>query len=296
VQVITLQESDLPELIELAHTTAYERPLNEAALRARTFDEISVRRDLLLGAREDGRLVGFLLSVVRENRGIITLFGVHPDYRRRGIATDLIHTFHERCWAQGLTQVAAEGSGPGYFWPGVELCRSAAISLLMKEDYETDRNARVDMRVDLDSADLDTASAEEALAGQGIAIRRATADDLASTKGLALQFFSRGWLLEVEDVQRFSPTPLYVAVHGDEVIAFAVYDVTGYGCFGPTGTRPDMRRRGIGSVLLKRCAQDLRARGDSIMEICWAGPVNFYTNEIGAQIHRAYWGFRKTLT
>mgnify|MGYP005866281417 FL=1 len=79
------------------------------------------------------------------------------------------------------------------------------------------------------------------------------------------------------------------------MVAFAAYDVTGPARFGPTGTDPAYRQRGIGGALLKECLRSLRDRGEVVAEIGWAGPIGFYARAVDARIHRVYWGFAKSL-
>jgi mycothiol synthase len=86
-----------------------------------------------------------------------------------------------------------------------------------------------------------------------------------------------------------------VALDGDRVVSFAAYDVTGLGRFGPTGTHPDYRQRGIGGTLLKLCLHSLRERGDPMAEIIWVGPVAYYARTVSARISRVFWNFNKGL-
>jgi len=295
MEYITLSRSWLPQLHALIRQTAYDRVLSVDELAHGLYDDISITPELLVGVVEGGVLAGFCLGCLREGRGVVILFGVHPEFRRRGIATALLDELEARFAERGINQILAEGVGPGYFWPGVELTRGPAISFLIKKGYETDRVARVDMSVDLGRVNLDTVAPIARLAADGILIRRAAGDDIPAIAAFALQSFSRGWQLEVEEAARFAELPLYIALHGGQVISFAAYDVTGYGRFGPTGTRPDYRKRGIGGVLLKLCMAQMLERGDETAEIAWAGPVSFYMKEVKAQITRVYWGFRKTL-
>ncbi|MCE5258399.1 MAG: GNAT family N-acetyltransferase [Chloroflexi bacterium] len=296
MELITLGSHWLPSLYTLIQCTAYERRLDLDELRHRIWDDMSMLPELQLGAVVDGHLAGFCLGCIREGRGVVMLFGVAPEFRRRGIATALFKELEARFSAYGITQAMVEGIGPGYYWPGVELGRGESLAFLFKQGYETDRVARVDMLVDLRTANLATASVIKALADTGVQVRRATQEDIPATAAFALQHFSRGWQLEVEEAKRFPNPPVNIALANDAIVGFAVYDVTGYGRFGPTGTRPDMRKRGIGAVLLKECCRQMRERGDATAEIAWAGPVSFYLKEVGAQIHRAYWGFRKNIS
>lgn len=299
MKIVAMRNEDLPALLDLIKVLAFH-PIDEAAfLRMNTIEDLTSPEDLRLLAWQDGRLVGFLLGCVRNIRntagpvGVIKLFGVHPAYRRRGIATALFDEVERRFAARGLGLYAAEGVGPHWFFAGVELNQTAAISLLLHRGYTTDRVARVDMRVDLTTADLDTSAAEEALAAEGIALRRADAGDVASTLALVEEHFSPGWRIEVADMERHSPWPVFVAATAERVVGFAATEVSGPRRFGPTGTDPAYRRKGIGGALLKRCLRDLRERGAAESEIGWVGPIGFYARAVGAEVHRAYWCFRK---
>jgi mycothiol synthase len=296
VEIKQLDTSWLSQLLPLVQETAYERHLDATELQHRIWDDSSAPVELLLGAVEGNRLVGYCLACIREGQGVVSLFGTHLERRRLGIAKQLFTELESRLQSRGVNQLLVEGKGPGYFWPGVELSRGPAICFLIKQGYETDRKTRVDMEVDLKLAQLDISEAVTRLAGRGIVVRRATDADIPATAAFNLQTFSRGWQIEVDETRRFGIPPLNIALYQDQIVGFAAYDVTGYGRFGPTGTRPDMRQQGIGGVLLKMCMQQMIDRGDSIAEIAWAGPVAFYTREVGARISRAYWCFHKNLT
>jgi mycothiol synthase len=295
IEVVTLDKSWLPQLLLLVQTTAYERRLDLAEFKHRIWEDPSVPAGLILGALSDNQLVGYCLACNREGNGVVSLFGTHPKWRRQGIASLLLSGMEQWLRARGITKVMVEGFGPGYFWPGVELTRGPAICFLLKHGYETDRKTRVDMEVNLRLVNYNVLAVVSRLASEGITVRRANASDVSTTAAFVLQTFNRGWQIEVEETRRFTPPPLNIAMYQEQVVGFAAYDVTGYGRFGPTGTRPDMRQRGIGGVLLKMCLQQMLDRGDSTAEIAWAGPVAFYTKEVGANISHAYWCFHKTL-
>lgn len=216
-------------------------------------------------------------------------------YRRTGIASALFEEIEGRSREQGVSKITVGGVAPNYFCPGVPLCHTAAISFLLQRGYETDRRTRVDLIVDLQAADLDTASVEAGLAEDGILLRRAGEDKIEEVATFVERHFSAIWCAEVEDSSRFHPPPLFVALKEDRYVAFAAYDVTGISRFGPTGTHPRYRHQGIGSALLKRCLQSMRVRGDDTAEIGWAGPIDYYARLVSARIHKAYWTFHKML-
>jgi len=77
----------------------------------------------LLVAEEDGRIVGTLIAVWDGWRAGLYRLGVHPDFRRRGIGTALVHAGEQRLAARGATRIIAavgrENSAATRFWKSV---------------------------------------------------------------------------------------------------------------------------------------------------------------------------------
>jgi len=264
-------------------------------LRYRTLDDPTCSPDLLLLAEVEDRVMGLCFGCVRENKGVIKLFGTRPAYRRRGLANRLLDEIEARFAARGIKSILVGALGPNYFEPGIDISDTASVALLMRRGYETDRVSRVDMEVDLHRLALDTRRDIARLSDQGIEIRRASHNDVDAAAQFALETFSEGWRLEALDTKRFSPPPMFIALDQARVVGFAVYDVCGLGRFGPTGTHPDYCHRGIGSTLLRLCLDSIKARGESVAEIRWAGPVDFYARAVDARIHRVFWAFDKKI-
>ncbi|MBN1400702.1 MAG: GNAT family N-acetyltransferase [Anaerolineae bacterium] len=295
MKIVELSQARLPAALEAIRRIGYDPRLDLAWLRYRTLDDPTCPPELMLLAEQGGQIVGFCLGGLRDGKGMLKLFGVTPEFRRRGIATALFGELEARMGARGVSDLTVGALGPNFFEPGVEVRRTDMISFLLQRGYTTDRVARINMDVDLASADLDASAAQARLASAGIAVRRASAADVRETAQFALDCFSEGWQFEVSEAARFSPIPLFVALDGERVAAFAAYDVTGPGRFGPTGTHPDYRGRGIGRTLLRLCLRSLRERGDAMAEIIWVGPVAFYARTVGARINRVFWSFTKAL-
>lgn len=55
----------------------------------------------------DGLLVGFLFGFICGNVGYVHLIGIHPDFRRRGVARMLYEAFERDCVREGSTQLKA---------------------------------------------------------------------------------------------------------------------------------------------------------------------------------------------
>ena len=301
----TLTGERLEAALALARRLDLGVRLDPAWFRRLTLDDPTCLPELLLVAEDGDTPVGLCIGALRDGRGVIKMFGVAASHRRRGIATAMLAALEERLAALGAAEVHVEGVAPNYLLPGVELTHTDAIAFLMRRGYETDRNGRVDMAVHLDRVDLDTREAATRLRAEGITLRRAERDEIGAAAAMARETFSATWEAEVSEAARFDPPPLFIACQGDRpgercspngrIVSFAAYDVTGPARFGPTGTDPAYRKRGIGGALLKECLRSLRDCGEAVAEIGWAGPIAFYAREVNARIHRVYWGFRKSL-
>jgi GNAT superfamily N-acetyltransferase len=201
MRIVELSQARLPATLEAIQRTGYDPRLDLAWLRYRTLDDPTCPPDLMLLAEDDGQFVGFCLGAIRDGKGLVKLFGVEPERRRQGIATALFDELEARAGARGLHELAVGALGPNFFEPGVEVRHTDAVSFLLQRGYSTDRTARINMDVDLASADLDTSAAQARLASEGIAVRRAWPADVEATARFALDRFSEGW--------RFQPhTPI----------------------------------------------------------------------------------------
>lgn len=64
---------------------------------------------LLLGARVQGKLIGFKLGYARDRSEFYSwIGGVHPEYRGVGIAQDLMRSQHEWCRDQGFQKISTK--------------------------------------------------------------------------------------------------------------------------------------------------------------------------------------------
>ena len=94
-----------------------------------------------------------------------------------------------------------------------------------------------------------------------------------------------------------NPIAVHIALQNNHIIAFSGYhgNNIGSGWFGPMGTTSAARGKGIGGILLKRCLKDLRNLGYKKSIIPWVGPIGFYFKEVGAEVERVFWNYRKEI-
>jgi mycothiol synthase len=188
------------------------------------------------------------------------------------------------------------GNPPVYLWPGVDARYTAMTCLATRAGYE--RYAEeVDMAVHLQATDLQSGLDADRLAAAGLSVRRADRAESLRLVGWLRDgpWGHSSWPDEVAATLRRQPAGCHVACRGEQYVGFACHGSVRPGWFGPMGTLPPERGRGIGSVLLRRCLSDMQTAGLATAWIGWVGPVRFYARAVGARTERVYWLYRKAL-
>lgn len=291
-------ERDLPEVCGMLRSALPRERVAEWHVRETVFDDPDYQPGLLLAVRRDGRIVGLAGGIVRRERdslpeskqgGFIKLLAVAPEWRRKGIASALLAELEKRLAASGASRVRTFRCTPHWFWPGIDLQATPAVTLFLRNGYFRCEEA-VDMMIPLQGQEFRTDEEEKRLSEQGVQCVRVTEQYADLFARHTTGFGNQGRL-----VLRRLPATAHIAISGGELVGFAVYDACGPGWFGPTAVAEAYQRRGIGSVLLKRCCADARARGDSTMEIGPVAPIAFYAREVNATINRCFWTLEKRI-
>ena len=196
---------------------------------------------------------------------------------------------------RGVKRIGVANSPPNYTWSGLDPRYTSAYVFLERRGYRRTREA-FDMTCDLTAREWDTADEEERLASEGIAVRRAGREDLGPALDHVRRHFPH-WAREVATCFRRDPISLHIAAESETVVGFSAYDANnlGMGWFGPMGTDPEYRKKGIGKVLLWRCLADQKRQGHKTAIIPWVGPLTFYYRHCGAVVSRIFWQMEKAL-
>jgi predicted N-acetyltransferase YhbS len=123
---------------------------------------------------------------------------------------------------------------------------------------------------------------EDRAATSGYKIRRAEPRDRERMRAFASRCFGDLWAVEADRAFNHSPITAYVATLEGAIVAFAVYECTRRGFFGPAGVREDLRGQGLGAALLLRCLYSMREMGYAYAVIGGVGPAEFYEKVCGA--------------
>jgi GNAT superfamily N-acetyltransferase len=122
----------------------------------------------------------------------------------------------------------------------------------------------------------------EALAKQGIVVRRALSSERSIVVEWARAQGSAGWAGEGEAAFARQPLACFIAVEADQLIGFACYEATCRNFFGPELVLPERRGRGVGRALLLAALEAMRAEGYAYAIIGWASSIDFYRRAVGA--------------
>ncbi len=260
MEIVPLAEADLGQAYELCERAFCYHVIGECRF-ARYVEEVIDDSLFGLVGVEDGKLVGLVSARrVDEETAQLVLVCSHPAYGGRGIGGALYERVERALREAGVRRVDV---GPSPFFSGLDLRYRKGAVFLMRRLY-VPKEIVYDQLAEVDRLDLDVSAEERRLAAEGITFRKLSPDDAGSLERTLKEHFP-GWLGVVERVSNPSPDDsAHAAFAGDEVVAFAFRNVNN---FGPTGTVPAYRRRGIGSVLFYRLAAEVKESGWSFMVV-----------------------------
>lgn len=298
MEIRELTAAELPSLLDLCQRTFPLDRFSLPMLRHRILDEPNHNPAYQLSMWDGKRLVGAMLGSTRETDSgrvaSIRLFGVESGYRRRGLASQLLSELESRLRADGLQRLRVGATAPIYFWPGLDVRYTPGFCFLQSHGFERFGDA-INMHVELSAHDWDSSAEEARLAQAGFSIRRLQPNDKDAFSDW-LERWGPVWQFEALSSYQNDPISTFVATADGRICAFATYNGTAFeNGFGPTGTEPEFRGRGLGRVLFHRCMRDLKGLGYQTAEVCWVGPIAFYARVADAWINRVFWFLEKEL-
>jgi mycothiol synthase len=248
----------------------------------------------------DGRIVGFLLGLYRRfpyfdvgmeaDRGWVTALFVHPDFRRRGIASDMIRLAEGFLAGEGVKEVHVSDYTPNYFIPGVDL------------DAYADAHFFLDARgySKVESVYSMGRSLTDFAVPDGMAERFRQLQEVGFS---ARVFEPKDTLLLLEFLRNNYPGDLYrVALERlrenpecDEIlVARKDHSVIGFSHFvgehfGPFGIETAYAGRGLGPMLYYRTVEQMRAKGRERLWLAWtSGRAKDFYYKVGLRVLRRH--------
>lgn len=272
----------LAELV-LADACAFDRATEVA--EEKLFEPGPTAPATAFGAWDNDELVG----VAAVSSKWLRVIAVTPGARRKGAGEALLRACESHARGAGETRMRVLDQPGNYLAPGVDERNTYAIGWLERRGYtrgDTRENVLISVR------DNPRVTAERAVelarvAGtKGYEVRRAHADETALLDAVRLEF-GGAWPFELERALGHQPAGVHVATIDGSYCAFAAHDGNnrGLGWFGPTGTWPAHRGKGLGEAVLLACLVDV-GHDHPHCEVAWIGRWPFYDKVAGIASER----------
>jgi len=147
VKVCGYRSGDEVELLNLWNAALPYDPIDRRTFHRKVLLDPNFDPEWLLVAEVERRVVGFCLCLIRRvpmekvgmepERGWITAFAVHPEWRRKGVGTALLERAMELFSEANRSEVLISPYTPNYFVPGVDERNYAdGLNLLIRRGFE----------------------------------------------------------------------------------------------------------------------------------------------------------------
>lgn len=294
----SLAPDDLGEVTGLLDCALGHDEVGTEWVRDKTFRDIDYDPDLTLVALDGGQIVGFIQALTRattSGTAWVKWFATLGSAQRTGIMTSLFDRVEWILSHRGNTWVRIADCPPNFAFPGVDHRYEGAVRFLTGRGYTIERTV-VNMTANLSAFDWSTLASSSYSPSPEVEILRADRSDMQCVFAFARREFPH-WVPELAACFLRKPVSLHIANISGEMAAFAAYDGNNprRGWFGPMGTSPEHRRRGLGRTLLYRCLQDIKNQGHLTATIPWVGPVEFYSRTCGATVDRSFYQMEKRI-
>lgn len=293
------RDEDFKAITDLLKRNLEFEDLSDQVIREKLYDDPSWNPEMALIAEYNGDISGFMLGVVRDVHdlriGYIKLMAVEKSCRRKGLASEMYKVLEQTFRDMELDAIRMGDVPLNYLQPGVDLRYTAALEFAKSRGFKENGEA-VNMRVDLGYSDWDSKEKIRSLETEQLDLRRAEKNDIKALKDFVTKYWKL-WEFEVDMAMRNDPPTMFIARRNNQVLAFSAYDANnrGTGWFGPMGTDPELQGKGVGSVLLYMCLEDMKRKGLKESTIPWVGPTGFYKHHANARISRTFQRFEKRL-
>jgi len=278
--------ADETALVELWNAAMTHDRINRSVFRTRVLLDANFDPEGLFVAEADGKLLGFVLSVVRRvplflqglepETGWITAFGVHPNHRRHGIGRQLFDAALARLASMGRQRVLMSPYTPNYFIPGVDVnAYPDTLAFLQTTGWQI-ISQPISMRAELTGFQIptDMLELERQRAQERIVVRPVQPDDLPELMPFIAKHFGWDWFRFAQEylLELYGPGSdeicFLVATQNDRIVGYCQQRRER---FGPFGVMDEMRNKGIGRLLLFHCLATMLTQGFHCAWCLWTG-------------------------
>ncbi|WP_320017694.1 GNAT family N-acetyltransferase [Labilibaculum manganireducens] len=294
------QDKDFDEVFTLCQNAYKFDSFTKELLHEKIYDDPFFNPEIIWLAEEGTAIVGFLMGTCRMdirgvNYGYVKLMAVSETHQRKRIARSMYDLLEKELRSQKVDVMRLGDVPMNYFMPGIDPRYTPALCFAMRMGFNRFMDTS-NLVVDLSDREWSDEKKIMALKSDDIEVCRATAED----KDELMDFVAEEWKLwqyELEMACKSNPIAIHIAKLNGKIKAFSAHSANNKGLpwFGPMGTHPDLRGKGMGKVLLYRCLEDLKNLGFGTAIIPWVGPIDFYSHHAGAVVERVFWRYEKKL-
>lgn len=312
MQIRTMQSADMPVLFDIYRSAFPFESVPERRFYRTFFFEPNFTADSVFAAEEAGEILGFVIAPVKRvpllagypvetATGYISALAVKDTTRVADIGGALLDAAEAYLIKKGVRRIST-GYAPYYINQGVEADRCPAYAELYRSRGYRGGTSYA-MRCNLTAWNPAPAVEEKrrALAADGFYIGPLKDEYTISLLDPTAPFSSVGWAYEfstrVRDCDR---DRIRICAKDGKVIACCVFgdSESDEERFGPFGTDPSYRGRGIGSVILSDCLSEMKKRGLSSAWLQWGpteGPAHHLYLKNGFIPEKRYLTFGKNV-
>jgi GNAT superfamily N-acetyltransferase len=268
--------NDLEQVVLLQNQCMPQDSVNSAVFQRKVLLDQNFDLRGCLVAEDQGKIVGFILGLRRlfkiedspddSDKGWITLFFVHPDYREQGIGTALLEACESFLRSENRKTVWISSYAPNYFIPGVDVnAHEEAHRFLQHHGYvELVRPLSMDARlIQLETPDWVKQKQCER-EQEGYRFEFFTPERTLELLDFMKQHFPGDWQRFAREkmtgitLGRNLPDEITLAIKDNKIEGFAQFEGER---FGPFGVNANLRGNGLGAILLFKTLNQMRAKG-----------------------------------
>lgn len=105
IRQLTSSESDIDQIVEI-ETLSFNK--YDAYSKDNFLRWLGYTPDLCLVAEIDGRIAGDMITRIQDDKAELASLAIHPDFRRRGVGSELLEETVRRVMTYGIDQIDLE--------------------------------------------------------------------------------------------------------------------------------------------------------------------------------------------
>jgi len=312
IQIRNFVGKDVEPLRRLWNRAHPTQTMNENLFARKLLLDPNFLPNSMFLACKDDRIVGMayaphrLFSISRKDdlepdRGYITYFAVDPEFSVFEVGTMLLGACESHLIALGKTTITT-GYAPIYLNQGFLTTETEYVELFQSFGYSPAESATRNLNLDEATLRTDLDARRASLAAGGIYIGALTPEYIVSYLDEDNTFSNVSWAFEFRTriTSRLDYESVRIAAKDGNVIGACVFGDPNSDAerFGPFGVDRAYRGRGIGTILLDDCLNEMKKRGLKRAWMQWTpieGAANAVYSRAGFQIIDRLYSFTKQI-